>query len=78
MLYYLPLKGGLNMQNFGILWTIARVLLLMGGINLGLYGLFKIDLITMILGNGLARLLYILMGVSAGFIIYYKVTKKDT
>jgi uncharacterized protein len=46
---------------------ITLVLVIVGGLNWGLVGLFDFDLVATILGAGsaLARLVYILVGVSA-------------
>jgi uncharacterized protein len=50
--------------------NVAAVLLLVGGINLGLIGLFQIDLITSILGDALGRILFVIIGISAIFRIF--------
>ena len=52
---------------------IALVLVIIGGLNWGLVGLFKLDLVQTILGsiNWLANLVYILVGLSAIYMIYY-------
>lgn len=56
---------------------IAFFILLFGGINWGLFGLLKIDIVHMILGAGfLARIIYIIIGVAAGYLIYLKYVKK--
>ena len=46
---------------------IALVLLIVGGLNWGLVGLFDFDLVAAIFGAGsaLARIVYVLVGVSA-------------
>ena len=65
------------MNNNGLLGLIALILVLIGGINWGLVGLFNINLVSMLFGAGLlGRLIYIIIGVSAGFLIYLRVTKK--
>jgi uncharacterized membrane protein YuzA (DUF378 family) len=52
-----------------LLWT-ARILLLIGGFNWGFVGLFNIDIISGIFGLILARLIFILIGVAAGYLCY--------
>jgi uncharacterized protein len=49
------------------LHIITLVLLIVGGINWGLVGLFNIDLVAALFGTGsaLARIVYALVGVSA-------------
>lgn len=58
------------MKNFKTLDWIALILLLIGGLNWGLVGLFNFSLVHAIFGNLLARLIYIVVGVAAGFKIY--------
>lgn len=60
---------------------VARILVLIGGINWGLVGLFHIDIVASLLGDGLlARLIYIVIGVAAGYLCYliYESKKKGT
>ena len=47
--------------------VVALILLIVGGVNWGLVGLFNFDLVAAIFGAGsaLARIVYILVGVSA-------------
>lgn len=47
--------------------TVAIILLIIGGLNWGLVGLFDFDLVAALFGRGttLARLVYILVGVAA-------------
>ena len=49
------------------LYTIALVLLVVGGLNWGLVGLFEFDLVATIFGGNetWARIVYVLVGVSA-------------
>ena len=46
---------------------IAAILLVVGGLNWGLVGIFNVDLVAAIFGNGaaLARVVYALVGVAA-------------
>jgi uncharacterized protein len=50
-----------------ILTIVTLVLLIVGGLNWGLVGLFGFDLVAAIFGAGsaLARVVYILVGISA-------------
>lgn len=49
-----------------ILYMVAKLLLIIGGINWGLVGLVDLNLVDMLAGGtGLDRLIYILVGVSA-------------
>lgn len=58
----------------GTLEVIALVLLIVGGLNWGLVGLFQFNLVTAILGEAslLSNVVYILVGLSA---IYAAATK---
>jgi uncharacterized protein len=52
---------------------IAIILLIFGGLNLGMAGLFGFDLITFLFGTTplIAKTAYILIGLSAVYMIYY-------
>ena len=52
------------MKNFDV---IAAILLVVGGLNWGLVGLFGFDLVATLFGNMsiVSRLVYVLVGVSA-------------
>lgn len=66
------------MLNVSALKWIAWVLVMIGGINWGLVGLFNINIVTAVLGMGLlSRLVFILVGISAGYLIYLAIQKKD-
>ena len=66
------------MQNIPLLRMISLILVLVGGINWGLFGLLNLNLVGALFGTGfLARLVYILVGVGAGFLIYLIVTKQE-
>lgn len=56
---------------------VALVLVIVGGLNWGLVGLFEFDLVKAILGAVpiLQRIVYVLVGIAAGYMIYYA-TKK--
>lgn len=49
---------------------LALVLVVVGGVNWGLVGLFQFDLVATLLGAGsmLANIVYILVGVSAVYV----------
>lgn len=50
---------------------IAFILLIVGGLNWGLVGLFDFNLVTTIFGTGiLATIIYVLVGLSAVWGIY--------
>jgi uncharacterized membrane protein YuzA (DUF378 family) len=57
---------------------IALVLLVVGGLNWGLVGLFSFDLVAAIFGGGsfLARIVYTLVGVSAVYTLVSAAGKK--
>lgn len=52
---------------------LALVLVIVGGLNWGLVGLLDLDLVATLLGAGtmLAKIVYILVGLSALYMIYY-------
>ena len=56
---------------------IAWILVIVGGINWGLVGLLNLNLVALIFGfvPFLARLIFILVGVAAGYLIYRKYKK---
>ena len=50
--------------------VIAAVLLVIGGLNWGIYGLFDFDLVATLFGGAnapLSRMVYILVGLAAGY-----------
>lgn len=57
---------------------IAVILLIVGGINWGLVGAFRINLVSQIFGTFTfaARLIYILVGISAVYFLVMIVSKK--
>ena len=52
---------------------IALILVIVGGLNWGLVGLFNFDLVATIFGAGstLSRIVYILVGLAAVYTIYF-------
>lgn len=57
---------------------IALVLVIIGGLNWGLVGLFNFNLVTTIFGVGsmLTNAVYVLVGLAALYAIYYVAQKK--
>ncbi|HAB99256.1 MAG TPA: DUF378 domain-containing protein [Parachlamydiales bacterium] len=55
------------MKNHHIVHTIAKILLIIGGLNWGLIGLFQFNLVNVIFGNmeAVARIIYVLVGLEA-------------
>ncbi|MDD5341136.1 MAG: DUF378 domain-containing protein [Patescibacteria group bacterium] len=68
------------MKKLNVLDIIALILVEIGGINWGLVGLFKFDLVQWLFGTmpTLAMIVYILIGLSGLYTIYLamNVTKK--
>ncbi|MBW2995725.1 DUF378 domain-containing protein [Candidatus Woesearchaeota archaeon] len=55
---------------------IVNILLIIGGLNWGLVGLFNLNVVAY-LGDILARIIYVIVGVAALYKIYaYMMTKK--
>jgi uncharacterized membrane protein YuzA (DUF378 family) len=65
------------MKIFGML---SIILLVVGGLNWGLVGLFNFDLVATVLGAGsmLARVVYVLVGVCAIYQIVSLATKQES
>lgn len=62
-----------------IIDRIAFILVLIGGLNWGIYGLFGFDLVGAIVGgmtNPFARVIYGLVGLSALWMIFFALMKK--
>lgn len=59
------------MKKFNFLDWVAIILLVVGGLNWGLVGIFDFDLVAVIFGamSMLARLVYILVGLSAVYVL---------
>ncbi len=57
---------------------IAFILVIVGGLNWGLFGLLGIDLVNVVLGSVpiAAKIVYVLVGLSALYMIYGAATKK--
>jgi uncharacterized membrane protein YuzA (DUF378 family) len=62
-------------MNMSLLKGIAFIILLVGGINSGFIGLFNVNVLGMF--GILYRLILILVGISAAYLIYLKFVKKE-
>lgn len=51
---------------------LATILIIIGGLNWGLVGLFQLDLVALIFGSMsiLTRIVYVIVGVSAVYAIF--------
>lgn len=58
------------MKDFDLYTWIAFILVIVGGINWGLVGLFNVNLVSAILGDLLGRLIFIVVGAGAGYLCY--------
>ncbi len=60
-----------------ILKPIALLLVIVGGINWGLVGLFNLDVVAAVAGTGsiVSRVIYVLVGVSALLMIWFSLMK---
>jgi uncharacterized protein len=69
-------KEVISLETKKVLHMVAFILLIVGGLNWGLFGLFGWDLIEILFGGlpTIADLLYILVGVSA---VYIAVTHRS-
>ncbi|MBW2991702.1 DUF378 domain-containing protein [Candidatus Woesearchaeota archaeon] len=65
------------MADKSVIDWIALVLVIIGGLNWGLVGLFQLDLVELILGAipVLQSIVYILVGIAAAYMIYYAYKK---
>lgn len=68
-------KGGERMSPKTRRWLhiVAFVLVIVGGINWGLFGLFDLDLVDAIFGTWspmLANVIYVLVGASAVYLLF--------
>ena len=64
--------------NFPLLHLIAKILLIVGGLNWGLVGLLNLDLVALIFGHMslLSRLIYFIVGVAGGYELYLFIQKR--
>ncbi len=61
-----------NMKNLSGADWLALILLIVGGLNWGLVGLFNLDLVALVFGpmSMLSRIVYSLVGVSAIYMLF--------
>ncbi len=65
-------------MNPGMIEFICWILVIVGGINWLLVGLFTHDAVSLIFGASfITRLIYIIIGLAACYLIYLKVQKKS-
>lgn len=66
------------MYKLSIIDKISFILVIIGAINWGLYGLFSLDLVRLVFGNIqlLARVIYILVGVAGLDMILFLIKAK--
>jgi uncharacterized membrane protein YuzA (DUF378 family) len=59
------------MKNLNVLDWIALILVIVGGLNWGLVGIFKFDLVAAIFGtmSVISRIVYILVGLAAIYMV---------
>jgi len=57
---------------------LTMILVIVGGLNWGLVGALEMDLVAMIFGAGsiLAKVVYVVVGLSALYMLYYAFVKK--
>jgi uncharacterized protein len=60
------------MKKMSAMDWVAMILLVIGGLNWGLIGLFKFNLVSAILGDmsAVSRIVYVLVGLSALWMIF--------
>ena len=66
------------MKKMNTMDWIAVIIVIIGGLNWGLVGFFKFDLIAAIFGDmtGVSRVIYAIVGLAALWMIYF-VTQSD-
>lgn len=66
-------------MKFSILDWVTLVLVVVGGLNWGLVGAFDFNLVDSIFGmmSVLSRIIYVLVGLSAIYMIWMALSKKD-
>jgi len=59
------------METYNTLYWIALILVVIGGLNWGLVGLFNFNLVAAVFGAGsmLSNLIYVLVGLSALYLV---------
>lgn len=68
------------MKTITLVDMIALILVIIGGLNWGLVGLFNFDLVAALFGvmSTLSKLVYILVGLAALYSIYFLIKIKNT
>jgi uncharacterized protein len=68
------------MRKFNLWDWIAFVLLIVGGLNWGLVGAFNFDLVATIFGDmtALSRIVYVLVGLAAIYLLSIKLMKEES
>ena len=62
----------------GVLDWIAMVLVVIGGINWGLVGIFSLNVVSLVAGEGIiAKIIYIIVGIAALYMIIAALLKKE-
>jgi uncharacterized membrane protein YuzA (DUF378 family) len=64
------------MKELNLYGWIALVAVLIGGICWGLVGLFNVYLVTGIFGTFLGRIIYVVVGIAAGYLGYLAYLEK--
>ena len=64
--------GSLHKSKMNALDWVAMLLLMIGGLNWGLVGLFNVDIVAALFGtqSALSRIVYVVVGLSALYSIY--------
>ena len=59
-------------MKFSIIEWVTMILVIVGGLNWGLVGLFNFDLVATIFGamSAVSRVVYVLVGLSAAYMIF--------
>ena len=67
------------MKRFNALDWIALILVVVGGLNWGLIGLFDFDLVAALFGEMslISRIVYVLVGVSAVYVLATSLVKRE-
>lgn len=58
------------MKNLDMIGLVALILVIVGGINWLLVGLFDVNIVTAIFGMMLGRLIFIIVGAAAVYLCY--------
>ena len=56
--------------------TVAMILVVVGALNWGLWGLLNVNIVEMVLGMSLAKIVYILVGVAGVLVLWGWYSKK--